>query len=244
MHACQTHTPALPTDATPEHNRVMTRARTIDVDTIGAAWLEVARAILADGWRSTYDSLAITEIARVTLEVAHPDANDEVIALYADTDRLEWMRGNFVDHDRVAALGDARSYASRLYDYGESGANQLDWVVDRLRSDPLSRSATITTFEPLSDTTYIPCVSMLDFWIPRVDSDPSAAVDLVVYAHSIDFGAKGYANLIQLAELQTQVATRLEREAGALTMIVKSAHIYDTDLAYMSGVLARAGVSG
>jgi thymidylate synthase len=207
---------------------------TIAAPTIGEAWLGVARRILDDGRVSTYDALPIVEITNVSLEVAHPDPDDELITRLADPERLEWMRRNFIEPDLVAELGDARSYASRIHDYGASGRDQLDWVVDRLRDDPTSRSATITTFEPLLDITYIPCVSMLDFWIP------GDAVDLVVYAHSIDFGAKGYGNLVQLADIQHEVAGRLGRPVGALTFIVKSAHVYDTERAYMDGVLARA----
>jgi thymidylate synthase len=202
--------------------------------TIGEAWLAVAARILEIGRASRYDGLAILEIAQATLDVAAPDPDDPLIARHADPERLDWMRRNFVDPERVAALGDARSYASRLHDYGETGRDQLDWVVERLTADPTSRSATITTFEPLLDTSYIPCVSLLDFWIPE------AAVELMVYAHSIDFGAKGYANLVQLAELQRQVAARLDRPVGRLTFVVKSAHIYDTEAAFMRGALAQA----
>ena len=155
-------------------------------DTIGAAWLAVAADILARGRPSAYDGMPIVEIAQATLDVARPDPDDAIIARLADPARLEWMRRNFVDPARVAALGDARSYASRLHDYAGTGRDQLDWVVDRLTAEPSSRSATITTFEPLLDTSYIPCVSMLDFWIP------DDAVEQLVYAHSIDFGAKGY----------------------------------------------------
>lgn len=206
---------------------------TLAVPTIGEAWLGVARRILDDGRVSTYDDLPIVEIASVALEVAHPDPDDELIARLADPERLEWMRRNFIEPDLVAELGDARSYASRIHDYNGSGRDQLDWVIERLRDDPTSRSATITTFEPLLDVTYIPCVSMLDFWIP------GDAVDLVVYAHSIDFGAKGYGNLVQLADIQRDVAQRLARPVGALTFIVKSAHVYDTERSYMDAVLAR-----
>ncbi len=209
-------------------------ASTFTRRTIGEAWLAVAERILEAGRTSHYDGLAILEIAQATLDVSEPDPDDPVIARLADPGRLEWMRRNFVDPERVADLGDARSYASRLHDYGETGRDQLDWVVERLRDDPSSRSATITTFEPLLDTSYIPCVSMLDFWIPE------QAVDLVVYAHSIDFGAKGYANLVQLAELQAAVASALARPVGRLTFIVKSAHIYDTDAAFMREALAQA----
>ena len=209
-------------------------ATTFTTETIGEAWLAVAARILESGRASRYDGLPIVEIAQVTLDVAAPDPDDPLIARHADPERLDWMRRNFVDPERVAALGDARSYASRLHDYAETGRDQLDWVVERLTADPASRSATITTFEPLLDTSYIPCVSMLDFWIPE------QAVELMVYAHSIDFGAKGYANLVQLAELQSQVAERLGRPVGRLTFVVKSAHIYDTEAAFMRGALAQA----
>jgi thymidylate synthase len=63
------------------------------------------------------------------------------------------------------------------------------------------------------------------------------ALQLVVYAHSIDFGTKGYANLLELAAIQRQVAVELGRTVGSLTMIVKSAHVYDSDAAYMTSVL-------
>ena len=207
---------------------------TVATASIGEAWLGVARRILDQGVVATYDGLPITELASVTLEVAEPDPDDALIARFADPDRLDWMRRNFVDPDLVAELGDARSYASRIHDYNGTGRDQIDWVVERLTNDPASRSATITTFEPLLDTSYIPCVSMLDFWIPR------DALDLVVYAHSIDFGAKGYGNLVQLAAIQREAAQRLARPVGSLTFIIKSAHVYDTEREFMQGVLAAS----
>jgi thymidylate synthase len=109
------------------------------------------------------------------------------------------------------------------------------WVIDRLRRDPATRSAAITTLQPRTDTSYIPCVSLLDFWLP------GGAVELVSYAHSIDFGAKGYANLVELAWLQRHVARELERPVGRLLMVVKSAHVYETEFGYVRGVLAEAG---
>jgi thymidylate synthase len=178
----------------------------------------------------------VREISLVTLVVEHPDPEDEIIARYAEPDRLAWMRANFTDHTRVAALGGADSYATRLFDYDHTGRDQIAWVIDRLRREPASRSASITTFQPRTDTTYVPCVSLLDFWLP------GGAVELVAYCHSIDFGAKGYANLVELAALQERVADRLGRPAGRLIMVVKSAHVYDTEFEYVRGVLAEAAV--
>ena len=123
-----------------------------------------------------------------------------------------------------------RQLRHRLYDYAHSGRNQLAWVVDRLRDDPRTRNATITTFQPLTDTRYIPCVSLLDFWINH------GALQLAAYAHGIDFGTKGYANLIELAQIQHRIADELGTPVGALTFIIKSAHIYNTELDGMSAI--------
>ena len=204
---------------------------TVRRPTIGEAWIDIARQIMDVGVASTYDALPMRELLMTTVVVARPCPTDEIVERFADPERLAWMRANFADFDAVRELGDADSYATRLYDYAGTGLDQLRWVSDRLRSDPLSRSATITTFQPLSDTSYIPCVSLLDFYL---DDD---VVHLVVYAHSIDFGAKGYANLLELAVIQRQVAAELDRAVGPLTMIVKSAHVYDSDAVYMSSVL-------
>ena len=203
--------------------------------TIGESWLAVAGRIVASGVPSRYDGLPIREISLITLAVERPDPDDEIIGTRADPERLAWMRANFTDHARVTDLGDADSYATRLFDYEHSGRDQVAWVIDRLRADPSSRSATITTFQPHTDTTYIPCVSMLDFWLP------DGAVELVAYAHSIDFGAKGYGNLVELASLQRHVADALGALVGRLVMTVKSAHVYETELEYVKGVLADTG---
>jgi thymidylate synthase len=199
--------------------------------TIGESWFAVAGRILAAGVPSLYDGLPIRELSLVTLAVSHPDPDDEIIATHADAERLAWMHANFTDHARVASLGGADSYATRLFDYDGSGRDQVKWVIDRLRADPTSRSATITTFQPHTDTTYIPCISMLDFWLP------DGAVELVVYAHSIDFGAKGYGNLVELASLQHHVADALGVPVGRLLMVIKSAHVYETEVDYITGVL-------
>jgi thymidylate synthase len=81
----------------------------------------------------------------------------------------------------------------------------------------------------------IPCVSLLDFWLP------GGAVELAAYAHSIDFGAKGHGNLVELAALQRHVAGQLGCPAGRLVMVVKSAHVYEAERARLIRVLDATG---
>jgi thymidylate synthase len=207
---------------------------TIQESSIGECWLSILRRVVTQGRPAAYDGAAIRELANVTIVAERADPADALIGRLADPERQSWMEANFHDHAPVVELGGARSYAARLFDYAGAGRDQLSWVIERLRADPQSRSATITTFEPLLDTSYIPCVSMIDFWRPE------GTLDVVAYAHSIDFGTKGFANLVQLAELQQAVASALEVPAGSLTFHVKSAHVYERDRAAFDAVLAAA----
>jgi len=202
---------------------------TIETATIGEAWLETARAILRDGADAVYDGEPTKELALVAIHVSAPDPEDATIARLADPDWLDWMRPNFTEPDDVAELGGARSYARRLRDYG--GRDQVAWVIERL-ADPECRSAAITTFEPHTDTTYVPCISLLDFW--RV----SGPLELVVYAHSLDFGKKAYGNLVELARLQHEVADAVGCAVGSLVVHAKSAHVYEPELALMAELSA------
>lgn len=213
------------------------RLTTISAATLGECWLQTSAAILGHGRDTTYDGLAIRELPLLALSVDDPDPDDPLIARLGDPAWSAWMHENFFTQKDVAELGDARSYASRLFDYGGSGRDQLAWVVDRLRADPASRSATITTFEPLSDSSYIPCVSMLDFWAPN------GSIELTVYAHSLDFGKKAYGNLVELAHLQHAVAAELGLPVGSSTVLVKSAHVYEPEWGLMATLVREAGIA-
>lgn len=203
----------------------------IEASTLGEAWLEIASTILERGVAGSWEGQPIVEVLRATIDVSSPGLDDPIIARHGDPERLAWMHSNFHDHDRVAELGGADSYATRLYDYAHSGRDQVRWVTDRLAANPSARDATITTFQPQTDSSYVPCISLLDFWL--VDR----ALQLAAYAHSIDFGTKGYANLVELAALQHRVAGDLGATVGALTLIVKSAHIYATELELMRRIV-------
>jgi thymidylate synthase len=204
----------------------------VETRTLGEGWLEVSRRILDGGADATYDGQVTKELSLVTLAVAGPDPEDDLIASLADPDWLDWMHRNFTEPEDVPELGGSRSYARRLRDY--DGRDQVAWVIERLRADPETRSATITTFQPLADTSYIPCVSLLDFWIAQ------RTLELVVYAHSLDFGKKAYGNLVELARLQHEVAAAVAVPVGPLLIHAKSAHLYEPELDTMRRLTAVA----
>ena len=200
----------------------------VAAQSLGEGWLAVSRRILEDGDEAVYDGQTTREVALLTLVVEETDPDDPIVAELGDPEWLRWMHDNFFVEGDVPELGGAASYAVRLFNYAGSGRDQLRWVAERLRADPESRSAAITTFQPLSDTTYIPCVSMLDFWLR------DGAVELVVYAHSLDFGKKAYGNLVELAALQRWVANELDVPTGRLVVHAKSAHVYEPEWELMT----------
>jgi len=202
--------------------------------TLGEAWLEAARRILDAGDDATWGGAPTREVSLLTIVVDEPDPSDPVIAELGDPDWLRWMHDNFFVPTPVAELGGADSYATRLFDYEHSGRDQLAWVVERLRADPECRDATITTFQPHTDTTYVPCVSLLDFWLR------DGSVELVVYAHGLDFGKKAYGNLVELAALQAHVSRELQSSPGRLVLHVKTAHVYEPELELMQGLTTPA----
>jgi thymidylate synthase len=75
---------------------------------------------------------------------------------------------------------------------------------------------------------------MLDFWLP------AGRLELVVYAHSLDFGKKAYGNLVELARLQEHVAAELGAPVGRLVVHAKSAHIYEPEWALMAQIAGAA----
>ena len=118
----------------------------IEATSLGECWLAVSALILAEGTDALYDAQPIKEIALLTLSASSTDPSDPIIDRYGDPAWLQWMHANFFDHADVPELGNAASYATRLFDYARSGRNQIEWVTERLRTDPNCKIAAITTF--------------------------------------------------------------------------------------------------
>ena len=137
------------------------------------------------------------------------------------------MHANFFTPVDVPELGDAGSYASRLFDYAGTGSDQLAWVVDRLREDPASRSATITTFEPLTDTTYIPASACSTSGRRQGASTSSSTPTASTSARRPTATSSSWPACRRL------VADELDLPAGSLTLYVKSAHVYEPEWALM-----------
>lgn len=196
-----------------------------EIDTIGKAWIKMLQEIVDNGNKTFYNGnqeKPIQEIVGTSLTIKNIIMPDTIIDKYMIKEEYEWMENNFTKLGTVRELHDANSYASRLYNYMNQ-KNQIKWVIEKLKERRNTCSATITTFEPLTDEKYIPCVSMIDFYVEE------EKLNMYIYCRSLDFGSKAYVNLVMLYKILKQVADAIEIEVGNMNLTVKSAHIYDKD---------------
>ena len=158
------------------------------INTIGNAWITLLKEIIKNGSKTFYNgdtNKPIKEIIGTTFTISNIVMPDPIIEKYMVNEEYVWMEDNFTKLGKVKELHEANSYASRLYNYMNE-KNQIDWVINRLKDKIKTCSATITTFEPLLDEQYIPCVSMIDFYVVN------DKLDMYVYCRSLDFGCKAY----------------------------------------------------
>jgi thymidylate synthase len=202
----------------------------VEAISLGAAWLDACRAILGAGTCGHDGADPIRELLHLTLRIEHPAPGDKIILRFAAPATLAWMRANFREQRLVPELGHSPSYGLRLRN--AHGRDQIAWVIDKLRAKPESKAATITTFLS-DDAAYLPCVSLLDFKVRR------GHLLLTCTCRSLDAGVKLPANLVELAHLQHEVAAALGHPAGALTVWIVSAHIYERDLATIQEMLTE-----
>lgn len=198
---------------------------------IGDAWLAVLRAIACDGSIVNNGTEIYQELKEVifSTECSFPDF---VLDTYAESENILWMKNNFTSFNAVSELNGARSYASRLFLYGEE-KNQLEWVTKKLITNQKTRSATITTLEPLTDKAYIPCVSMLDFDVSY------GKLNVYVYARALDFGSKAYANMLSIWDILKDVSAYTSIEIGRMIWICKSVHYYSQDFERIQKMLGE-----
>lgn len=194
---------------------------------LGSLWVRVLAEIEQDGAETIYTDNAgeqaeAKELFGLTADVVGADLPDAIIEKHKVQEEYDWMVRNFTVQGSVPELHHENSYASRLYSY-MGRKNQVEWLVDRLRKNPTTRSAAITMFEPLTDEGYIPCVSMLDFQVL------GGELNMTAYCRALDFGCKAYVNLVMLHLIQKDIAEKIGVSCGKLTLIVKSAHFYLRD---------------
>ncbi len=190
----------------------------VEEPSLGLAWLAALRLILQDG-RWTHDGPdRLLELRPLIMRIASADEDDSIIRLCADQDRIRLMLLKYRSRNILPEY--KISYGGLLYD--NDGVDQIAWIVDRLRSKPETKSATITLHRP--GEAYLSCLSLLDFKLREHELDMTA-----VY-RSQNVYASQPGNVLALRQIQCEVASHLALPAGVFDLVALSAHVYERDL--------------
>lgn len=195
-------------------------------NSLGAAWLECLRRVVAHGDRVPDGGMWLREIRGYTCTLRSIDADDQLLNRFADRDRIELMYRKYASLDILPEY--KLSYGALLYGY--HGVDQIDWVVHRLLDNRHTKSATIVLHSPGEEE--LSCLSMLDF---KVRDD---ALHMTAIYRSQNVYASQPGNVLALRQVQEQVAAKVDAVTGDLTLHAISAHVYEPDLPAATLILA------
>jgi thymidylate synthase len=187
-------------------------------NSLGVAWLECMRDVVAHGALIADGAEALHEIREYICTLRSVSADDPLLRRFADPERIRLM---YRKYGSLEVLPPYRiSYGALLYAY--HGVDQIDWVVQRLLGKRETKSATIVLHSPGEDD--LSCLSMLDFKIR------DEALHMTAVYRSQNVYASQPGNLLALREIQEQVSAKIDASTGELTLLAISAHIYESDI--------------
>ncbi|RKI80096.1 hypothetical protein D7V83_14685 [bacterium 0.1xD8-71] len=185
--------------------------------TLGEAWLKAMQIVMNVGEDIWDEDIALREVRNLYITIEDIIDNDSVIQRYADHDRIQLMKEKYAT---CGLVGDYKiDYGS--YIYNNNGINQIEWVIDRIKHKPETKSATISLHKPGEDM--LACLSILDFKYRNGVLD----MNVVYRSQNIYWSHPG--NMLALRQIQKDVADELNLKMGKVDLVVFSAHIYESD---------------
>jgi thymidylate synthase len=200
----------------------------IAAKTPGEAWKKAALEVFKVGSPIKDGDVNLKELLNIFLSIENPLGTDAIMDRYADAKMIEWMRNNFLSNNPVDSWG--YSYGQRFTDFG--GINQIQDVIQKLKKNPESKSATITLMNPEGDKHHMPCIVALDFKIRNKQ------LMLTAFFRSQDVGKKIYADIICLGEIEKEIADSIGVAMGPLNILIVSLHAYEADFEKIADLIA------
>ncbi len=193
------------------------------------AWTKSLRLLQKNGVTIMDEDQILFEVLHLFLILENPlDEEEKIRAI--NPAMANWMKTNFEQETLVPELGNAKSYGYRLRNY--KGINQLQWVKNRLKTKPETKSATITLLIPDEDTSYIPCVSLIDFKIRN------NTLLMTATCRSLDLAKKAVFNFLALKTIAEEIKNELALTNLTLNIHIISAHIYEKDLPLTKSIIS------
>jgi thymidylate synthase len=206
------------------------------------AWKSGMKAVLDEG-REFIDTnkRVCREVINLKIDVSDPKKdiarpietlNEFKKWVYPPIDEIE----NIILSKKLAPAY-AYSYGPAIFNY-DGRINQIDdFVIPLLKSDPVSRRATVILWDPRTDSNpnkkAAPGFVMLHFRIEEGRLNSTA----VIRSNDMFFGWP--ANIYQMFVIQEYIAKKLNCKTGSLTTFSISAHIFKDEFDEIKQVLEK-----
>lgn len=197
---------------------------------ISSPWMRVAEKILIEG-EQNFDKEPIYEILNEEVKIKGTLVNevfcideDYFLASKCDSSMINWMRKNFFDSTPVLDWG---------YSYGSRIGNKIELVIEKLKKNPQTKSATIGLMDAKKDYAHVPCVTTLDFKIRQ------KALYFNIQMRSQDIGKKAFADYVCFVDIARKVCVALDLTQYVISVWINSAHIYQTDYKRIESLTER-----
>lgn len=184
--------------------------------TLEEAWLKALRIVITHG-TPIQEKEPFKEIQNLCISYtnAFETSHDEYTYAFG-TEFLDYI------HRVYSPTGDQKS-GRNYYDliYKQSGINQVENIIQHLRTDPLTRSATIVLASAKAEKQ--PCVTEINFSIRNNLLHMSSVFK------SSDLAKKFVPDLLELSTIHREISHRLHTARGEVTAHILSAQVYEKD---------------
>ncbi|TXT57542.1 MAG: putative thymidylate synthase [Candidatus Thorarchaeota archaeon] len=187
-------------------------------------WIRIVRKIMSTGITRQDERNSDTRwLDNVMIHIMNP-FDDRVSEIYPFSEKVlkEKYSTQLLNPDR---LDFDYTYGERLNAWGEETINQIDYVISKLKSNPHTRRAVATTWDPRKDIQVdeVPCLNHFVF-MKRLDQ-----LDISVMIRSNDMYGAWPANVYALGDLLRYVSDGTNLMPGTITTLSVNAHIYKHD---------------
>lgn len=199
-----------------------------EAKSLGEAWLKAMNLVMSEGEYINDEDIMLKEIRNLYITIDDVSEEDNIIVKYGDKDRIELMKKKYFT---CGLVGNYKiDYGS--YIFNNNGINQFEWLCQRLKNKPESKSATISLHRAGEDK--LTCLSLLDFKLR------DNKIDMTAVYRSQNIYSSHLGNIIALRKLQKNLANEINAEVGKVELIALSAHIYEYDYEKANSILSKA----
>lgn len=199
----------------------------LQADVLEKVWLKALRAVISSG-HMIQDKKPFLEIQN--LQIAYNNAFEIEVPHYT---RVFGTKFSEYIHRVYSPKGDhttGRDYHKLIHEH--MGVNQVNEIVQKLKEDPLTRSATIVLADAKAKKQ--PCVTEINFSIRH------SLLHMTAVFKSSDLAKKFVPDMVELSYIHERISHALEIARGGVAAHLLSAQIYETDLDAVSNAIESA----